>query len=137
MIFAIVAIGTLLLHLYLKRNSMIKVSLDEAYVFDLLSIYAVKIDNSEGDKKRQSEKNYNLLSNEIIESIGIDKFTDIILSDEYKNLVDANQIVFDLVDRAKENKLAKATADANYERYLKKVELQQKFFETKITEIKI
>jgi len=123
--------------LYLKRNSMIKVSLDEAYVFDLLSIYAVKIDNSEGDKKRQSEKNYNLLSNEIIESIGIDKFTDIILSDEYKNLVDANQIVFDLVDRAKENKLAKATADANYERYLKKVELQQKFFETKITEIKI
>ena len=116
---------------------MIKVSLDEAYVFDLLSIYAVKIDNSEGDKKRQSEKNYNLLSNEIIESIGIDKFTDIILSDEYKNLVHANQIVFDLVDRAKENKLAKATADANYERYLKKVELQQKFFETKITEIKI
>jgi len=137
MIFVIVVIGTLLLHLYLKKINMIKVSLDEAYVFDLLSIYAVKIDNSEGDKKRQSEKNYNLLSNEIIESIGIDKFTDIILSDEYKNLVDANQIVFDLVDRAKENKLAKATADANYERYLKKIELQQKFFETKITEIKI
>jgi len=130
-------IGTLLQHSYLKRNNMIKVSLDEAYVFDLLSIYAVKIDNSEGDKKRQSEKNYNLLSNEIIESIGIDKFTDIILSDEYKDLVDANQIVFELVDRAKENKLAKATADANYERYIKKIELQQKFFETKITEIKI
>lgn len=130
-------IGTHLQHLYLKRNNMIKVSLDEAYVFDLLSIYAVKIDNSDSEKKRQSEKNYNLLSNEIIESIGIDKFTDIILSDEYKDLVDANQIVFELVDRAKENKLAKATADANYERYIKKVELQQKFFQTKITEIKI
>ena len=130
-------IGTLLQHSYLKRNNIIKVSLDEAYVFDLLSIYAVKIDNSDGEKKRQSEKNYNLLSNEIIESIGIDKFTDIILSDEYKDLVDANQIVFELVDRAKENKLAKATADANYERYIKKIELQQKFFETKITEIKI
>jgi len=137
MILLMQVIGTLLQHSYLKRNNMIKVSLDEAYVFDLLSIYAVKIDNSDGEKKRQSEKNYNLLSNEIIESIGIDKFTDIILSDEYKDLVDANQIVFELVDRAKENKLAKATADANYERYIKKIELQQKFFETKITEIKI
>jgi hypothetical protein len=137
MILIMQVIGTLLQHSYLKRNNMIKVSLDEAYVFDLLSIYAVKIDNSDGEKKRQSEKNYNLLSNEIIESIGIDKFTDIILSDEYKDLVDANQIVFELVDRAKENKLAKATADANYERYIKKIELQQKFFETKITEIKI
>jgi hypothetical protein len=137
MISVMLDIGTPLLHLYLKRNNMIKVSLDEAYVFDLLSIYAVKIDNSSGDKKKQSEKNYNILSNEIIESIGIDKFTDIILSDEYKNLVDANQEVFKLVDKAKENKLAKATADANYERYLKKIELQQKFFENKITEVKI
>lgn len=129
--------GTLLLHLFLKRTEMIKISLDEAYVFDLLSIYAVKIDNLEGDKKKQSLINYNLLSNEIIEEIGIDKFTDIILSDEYKNLIDINKKVFELVDRAKESELAKQTADANYKRYLKKIEIQQKFFKTKVTEIKI
>jgi len=123
--------------LFSKRNNMIKVSLDEAYVFDLLSIYAVKIDNSDGDKKKQCLKNYNLLSNEITEEIGVDKFTDIILSDEYKELKDSNQIVFDLVDKASENKLAKKTADANYERYIKKIQLQNKFFKTSISEVKI
>jgi len=137
MIFVMLVIGTLLQHLFSKRNNMIKVSLDEAYVFDLLSIYAVKIDNSDGDKKKQSLKNYNLLSNEILEEIGVDKFTDIILSDEYKELKDSNQIVFDLVDRASENKLAKKTADANYDRYIKKIKLQNKFFKTSISEVKI
>ena len=130
-------IGTLLQLLFSKRNNMIKISLDEAYVFDLLSIYAVKIDNSEGDKKKQNLKNYELLAKEIQNEIGVAKFSQIIFSDEFKALKDANQIVFELVDRAKENKLAKATADANYERYIKKIELQQKFFETKITEVKI
>lgn len=130
-------IGTLLQLLFSKRNSMIKISLDEAYVFDLLSIYAVKIDNSEGDKKKQNLKNYELLAKEIQNEIGVAKFSEIIFSEEFKSLKNANQIVFDLVDRAGENELAKSTADANYERYLKKIELQQKFFTTKLTEVKL
>ena len=116
---------------------MIKVSLDEGYVFDLLAIYSVKIDNSDGDKKKQSLKNYNLLSNEIIEEIGIEKFTDVILSDEYLNLKNSNQKVFELVDRASENKLAKSTADANYKRYICKTKLQQNFFNTSLSEVKL
>ena len=99
-------IGTLLQLLFSKRNSMIKISLDEAYVFDLLSIYAVKIDNSEGDKKKQNLKNYELLAKEIQNEIGVAKFSEIIFSDEFKSLKDANQIVFDLVDRAGESELA-------------------------------
>jgi hypothetical protein len=116
---------------------MIKISLDEAYVFDLLSIYSVKIDNSDGDKREQSFKNYNLLCKEIQNQIGVAKFTQIINSNEYNNLKIANQLVFNLVDRANENELAKETAGANYERYLKKIELQKKFFNTNVTEIKL
>jgi hypothetical protein len=116
---------------------MLQISLDEAYVFDLLSIYSVKIDNSADNKKIQILNNYNLLSNEIQNQIGSEKFLQIINSIEYKNLKNSNQLVFDLVDRAEENELAKATANANYERYLKKIDLQNKFFKNKITEVKI
>jgi hypothetical protein len=45
--------------------------------------------------------------------------------------------VFDLVDRAGETSLSKQTAEANYKRYIKKVELQTKFFDNQITEVKI
>jgi hypothetical protein len=52
-------------------------------------------------------------------------------------LVNINQIVFDLVDRANETQLSKLTADANYQRYIKKIELQNEFFKNMITEIKL
>lgn len=116
---------------------MIKVSLDEAYVFDLLSIYSVKIDNSDDLKKEQSLKNYNNLCQEIQEQIGINKFNEILNSEEYLNLKNSNKVVFDLVDRADEHELSKLTADANYDRYTKKIILQNKFFTNTLTEIKL
>lgn len=130
-------IGTLLQHLYLKRNKMIKISLDEAYVYDILSIYAVKIENSEGEKKQKSLDSFNKLSEEIKEQIGVDKHHSIINSTAYFDLKHANKEVFDLVDRAGETYLSKLTAEANYKRYLKKVELQTKFFNNEVTEVKI
>ena len=36
-----------------------------------------------------------------------------------------------------ETKLSKLTADANYMRYLNKISLQNKFFNTTLTEVKI
>lgn len=116
---------------------MIKISLDEAYVYDILSIYAVKIENSEGEKKEKSLDSFNKLSEEIIEQIGIDKHHSIINSTAYFDLKQANKEVFDLVDRAGETYLSKLTAEANYKRYIKKIELQNKFFNTEITEVKI
>jgi len=116
---------------------MLKISLDEAYVFDLLAIYATKINNSEGEKKEISLQSFHNLSDEIIEQIGYPLYEDILRSDEYKGLLDANQNVFTLVDRAGETELSKITADANYERYLKKVALQTKFFTNTLTEVKI
>jgi len=65
------------------------------------------------------------------------KFHEIISSDEYANLIEANNFVFNLVDQTKaEGGLAKQVDDANYNRYLKKQNLQNKFFTTKMKEVK-
>lgn len=116
---------------------MLKISLDEAYVFDLLSIYQVKINNAQDQKLDQLKKTYDILSNEIIDQIGQELFLKIISSIEYHELIKINQIVFNLVDRANETQLSKLTADANYQRYIKKIELQNEFFKNTITEVKL
>ena len=117
---------------------MIKICFDESYVFDLLSIYEVKIDYSiDLDKKIKLQQSYDLLKSEIAETIGDKLVIDILSSDEYAQLKQSNKIVFDLVDRANETKLSKLTADANYMRYLNKISLQNKFFNTTLTEVKI
>lgn len=116
---------------------MINISLDEAYVFDLLSIYEVKIEKSTGEKKDSLILLYDNLSQEIINQIGFDLFDKIILSNEYNKLKNANEITFELVGRSNECELSKLTAESNYNRYIIKNELQQKFFEKNLTEIKI
>jgi hypothetical protein len=117
---------------------MIKISLDESYVFDLLSINEVKLESTNDlNKKTILQNSYNSLKTEIIDSIGSDLFIEIIDSKEYLDLKMSNKHVFDLVDRANETELSKLTADANYQRYLNKMSLQNKFFITKLTEVKI
>ena len=117
---------------------MIKISLDESYVFDLLSIYEVKLKRSlDSEKKEKLQQSYNTLLQEIIYSIGLNLFSIIKDSSEYSKLKECNESVFDLVDRAGETELSKMTADANYARYLNKVSLQNKFFENTLTEVKI
>jgi hypothetical protein len=117
---------------------MIKINLDESYVFDLLSINEVKLEStSDLNKKTMLQHTYESLKLEIIESIGLDTFDQIISSQEYLDLKLSNKHVFDLVDRANETELSKLTADANYQRYLNKMSLQNKFFITKLTEVKI
>jgi hypothetical protein len=116
---------------------MLKISLDEAYVFDLLSIYQVKIDKSHGHKRDALKKSEKIITDEIISQIGNDLYNEIILSKEYDELKQSNRNVFDLVDRANETELSKLTADANYDRYEKKMMLQSKFFQEKLNEVKI
>jgi hypothetical protein len=121
----------------LKNKTMLKISLDEAYVFDLLSIYEVKMSMSTGEKRESLIKSYMLLSDEIKEQIGLDLFEQVTKSFTYMTLKDANLKVFKLVDRANETDLSKITAEANYERFLIKTELQTKFFKNQLTECKI
>jgi hypothetical protein len=116
---------------------MIKVSLDEAYVFDMLAILDVKKASFSEEKLSSVISSYSEMSKEIIEQIGEEKFVEIINSDEYYNLIEANKFVFNLVDRTKiEGGLAKQVDDANYNRYLKKQALQSQFFINKMKEVK-
>jgi hypothetical protein len=63
---------------------------------------------------------------------------EIINSEEYKDLVDINSKVFDLVDLGKDQEgLAKTTAMANYDRFILKNKLQKKFFKNPLKEAKI
>jgi len=116
---------------------MIKISLDEAYVFDLLSIYQVKSIKSDLDKKGKILVSFSNLSQEIITQIGYDKYGSIINSEEYLELVKLNGEIFELVDRASESVIAEETANKNIERYHTKIKLQDKFFESEITETKL
>ena len=118
---------------------MIKISLDEAYVFDLLSILDLKRNKSA--KKEDNQKhieNYNILYDEISEQITDIKMHQIIKSQEYKDLIDINTKVFDLVDLGKEQEgLTRITAMANYDRFILKNKLQKKFFQNPLKEVKI
>jgi hypothetical protein len=115
---------------------MIKISLDESYVFDILTIYQVKINKS--TDKEIHINNFNKLFEEISDKIGKEKMKQITNSQEYDNLFKANMATFDLVDRVKSNPhLGLAVDQSNYDRYLRKVALQEKFFELKVTETKI
>jgi hypothetical protein len=117
---------------------MLKISLDEGYVFDILSISQVKIIKSSNENKQKLVHNYQELSKEIINQIGLDLYSDIVASKEYQELRDANEKTFDLVDQVKNDKgLAKLVDDSNYSRYQKKVALQNKFFNNEVKEVKI
>lgn len=116
---------------------MIKINLDEAYVFDMLSVFDVKIKKLSGEKLITTLEKYSDMKEEVINQIGEDKFNVITASNEYSRMIEANQKVFELIDESKnDNGLAKITDDANYERHLAKMSLQEKFFENKLTEVK-
>jgi hypothetical protein len=118
---------------------MIKISLDEGYVFDLLSIHQVKMAKAkEPESLKKVVSAYWTLRDEIVSQIGQNKFNSILLGAEYDALYQANEKTFDLVDKAKESEgLAKEVDESNYERYLCKVNLQKKFFNNEVSETKI
>ena len=116
---------------------MIKISVDEAYVFDMLSIFDVKIKKLSGEKLVITLEKFSDMVEEIIEQIGKEKFDQIYSSIEYKELVQANQNIFDLVDESQKIEgMAKVTDDANFTRHLKKISLQKTHFNNDLTEVK-
>ena len=116
---------------------MLKISVDEAYVFDMLSVFDVKLKNLSGEKLLKTIEKYSDMREEVIEQIGKDKYDQIVSSLEYQKMVYANQRVFELIDQSKNDTgLAKITDDANYERHVAKMALQNRFFETELTEVK-
>jgi hypothetical protein len=118
---------------------MIKISLDEAYVFDLLSILDLKKDKSKNTELYNIHlENYYSLYLDILNQIGIEELSKILNSEEYKELKHANMRVFDLVDLClKDEGLAGETARENHKRFILKNKLQKKFFKNNLKEAKI
>ncbi len=115
-----------------------KCSLDACAWFDILSIYNVKIKECSGIKKEKSIDNFTKLGREIIDQIGKLKYDEILNSDEYHDLYQANLETFNKVELAqKDNGLAKEVDSCNYQRFIRKTELQNKFFDNEINEVKV
>lgn len=114
---------------------MINLQVSEGYAFDYLAIMQVKA------QKRESEiniRNYHSCFNNLRSEVGPKLFDLIVSSQEYKDLVNVNAQTFDAVDKAKTDEIPASLVDRlNYERYLKKCALQEKFFDSKMDEQKI
>lgn len=109
---------------------MIYLKVDEAYAFDYLTILYLKKDKSESCYKAWKDC-YEYLSYQL------PNFLNIVTSDEYNNLLEANRITFDAVEKARYGTItAKEVDEANLLRHKRKVELQDKFFNVKLTEYK-
>jgi hypothetical protein len=111
---------------------MINLRVDEAYAFDYLSILDIKKEFNEFSKE-----NWIKCYNDIESQISKNKMEKIISSLEYLNLLEANILTFNLVNKAKTNLVtAKEVHKANDLRYKRKLELQTKFFDNKLSESK-
>ena len=114
---------------------MITILVDEAYAYDYLAILCVKDNIIKNSKTLEAKK---ICEKHIIEQVGEKKHSEIISSNEFENIYDANLKTFDAVEKARYGKiLAKEVDELNMERYTKKTLLQNKFFpNTEISELK-
>ena len=112
---------------------MISILVDEAYAFDILSILSIKQNNSTIDFN-----NYCRLCDLITLQIGSDKFNTIFDSEEYFYLIDANQLIYDLIEEIRAGKQISAEIidDLNILRYGYKRRIQEKYFNTELMEKK-
>ena len=114
---------------------MINLPVDEGYAFDYLSILQIKLDNDL--ESVQKQRNFSDCYRHLESSLGGCTFSAVITSDEYAELCASNEEVFRLVDLAKEDKVRASDVDrGNFERYKKKMALQEKFFNSAIGETK-
>jgi hypothetical protein len=112
---------------------MINLSVDEAYVFDYLSILQIKKNNTLIDLR-----NFDNCATSIMSQIGKQLFNKVVASEQYANLVKTNQLVYDQIEqiRGGTNLSAKEVDDANMLRFKYKKELQKIFFNTNLVEQK-
>ena len=112
---------------------MIKMTVDEAYVFDYYSILKLKLEN-----RYIPESVIKITESDLVEEIGKEKFETVMSSDEFSDLLAANRLTFDAVDKAKTDDVPASYVDkCNYQRMLAKKALQSRFFSSNLTETKI
>ena len=111
---------------------MINLNVDEAYAFDYLSILEIK-------KEKYSNNTQWLDCWLYLQSqFESEKWLSMIHSEEYKNMIKANLLTFDAVDKAKNNEVTAQHVDyCNYQRHVAKQNFQKKFFNSELSELKI
>ena len=112
---------------------MIDIKVDEAYAFDYLSILEIK--------KQKSSNNIQAWLNcwsHLQNQFECEKWLSMIYSQEYKDMINANQLTFEAVYKAKNNEVTAQYVDyCNYQRHIAKENFQKKFFNTNLSELKI
>jgi hypothetical protein len=112
---------------------MISIEVDEAYAFDYLSILEVKKQKFSSAIETWSRCYLNLQT-----QFNSEKWFLMINSEEYKNMIKANLLTFDAVDKAKNNEVTAQHVDyCNYQRHTAKQNFQKKFFNNNLCELKI
>jgi len=111
---------------------MITLKVDEAYAFDYLSILEIKKEKTK-DLSKWQECIYHLES-----QFDLDFFQKMISSKEYQDMVKANKLTFEAVDKAKTNEVTAKEVDyCNFQRYTAKENFQRKFFGSDLSEKKV
>lgn len=111
---------------------MISLNVDEAYAFDYLSILEVKKQKSASSSEAWSKCYVHLQK-----QFDSEKWFSMITSEEYHNMMKANELTFNAVDKAKNNEVTAQHVDyCNYQRHLAKQEFQKKFFNNGLKEQK-
>jgi uncharacterized protein with PIN domain len=112
---------------------MINLLVDEAYAFDYLSILEVKKQKSSISNDAWA-KCYVYLQNQFDN----EKWLHMMHSKEYENMIKANELTFNAVDKAKNNEVTAQYVDyCNYQRHSAKQNFQKKFFTSDLSELKI
>ena len=111
---------------------MITLKVDEAYAFDYLSILEIK------KQKTNDESKWSECLDHLSCQFDTDSFKEMIVSQEYKDMIKANQLTFEAVDKAKRNEVSAKDVDyCNFQRHLAKENFQRKFFGSDLSEKKI
>ena len=112
---------------------MINLLVDEDYAFDYLSILEVKKQKSSISNDAWA-KCYVYLQNQFDN----EKWLHMMHSKEYENMIKANELTFNAVDKAKNNEVTAQHVDyCNYQRHSAKQNFQKKFFTSDLSELKI
>jgi len=115
---------------------MIKIEVDESYAYDALSILAIKVKKN---YNLATSSNYIKLNDSMLKQI--ENHDTILKSNEYLDLSNTNQEIFDYLDKMKINPTIEDGVwvdTMNYQRFIRKKALQEKFFpDSKITEQKL
>ena len=112
---------------------MINILVDEAYAFDYLSILEVKKQKSSASNNAWVKCHAHLQK-----QFHSEKWMSMLCSKEYKNMIKANELTFNAVDKAKNNEVTAQYVDhCNYQRHVAKQNFQKKFFNSELSELKI